>query len=327
MTEVTVVGDTIADLSFDLPTDFLHRAHLEQAITLPFGSKLEAKTYTLGPGGSGANVAVGLQEAGVSTTFVTGLSSDPLGQFLGSTLRLKALNVLADEHPEASNVSVVLRIKGERTIITARPDPYRYLSTALPMTGHLHIGPLPAEQDDFFDRLLRHRVKTSQTVSCNPRQEALLARGRHFMIALKSLEILFVNQEEAATLARLPRRVKPTELVRSLSRLGPKIVVVTCGEKGAYIGAAAGTYFVGVTSNRENRVDATGAGDAFVSGFLAGYLDDMENDQRQLEQAISFAALNSGSVVTKIGGQNGLLSRAELEQGAPTVTLKKMEEA
>jgi sugar/nucleoside kinase (ribokinase family) len=327
MAEVVAIGDTLADISFDLPADFLHRSQQGQALSLPFGGKLAAKGYTLGPGGSGANVAVGLARAGVAATFVTGLSTDALGVFLKETLAGTGVRLRATEHDQPSNLSVVLHVKAERTIITARPDPYSYLAAELPKTGHIHVGPLPPDRDQFFAQLIQHVAKTSQTISLNPRKEALLERGRHLLIALPLLEILFVNQEEAAALARLPARTSPTELIRSLRRLGPKIVVVTAGEKGAFIGAAAGTYFVGVTSSRDNRVDATGAGDAFVSGFLAGYLgDSSEGERPALERGAIFAALNSGSVVTKIGAQNGLLTEAELEQASSSVTLKKVEE-
>ncbi len=340
MPEVVVIGDTLADISFDLPGEFLHRAQETSAnwhrgataqnpaaITIPFGSKFEAKGYTLGPGGSGANVAVGLNQTGQEVKFVTGLSSDALGQFLTKSLRDLGLRIMAEEHAEPSNLSVVLRIKAERTIITARPDPYRYLLTALPKTGHIHIGPLPAEQDPFFERVLQHCAQTGQTVSCNPRKELLTERGRHFIIMLKSLEILFVNQEEAAILARLPQRSSPAELVRALRRLGPKIVAVTCGEKGAYIGNDNAIYFVEAMSSRDSRVDATGTGDAFVSGFLTGYFDpSVDSEYQGLERAIAYAALNSGAVVTQVGAQHGLLTKEELERGERTVTLKKVEE-
>ncbi len=331
MAEVTVIGNTLADLNFDLPAEFLHRSgsvsHQQSAITLPFGTKLEAKAYALTPGGSGANVAVGLQRAGTAVTLLTILSSDTLGEFLRRSLNETGLRLLATETATPSNLSVILRVKGERTIISVHPGRPDFRDQPLPAVGHLHIAPLPDAADNFYPHLTEHRAKTSQTVSFNPSQEAIEGRGRHLLIALRSATILVVNQLEAATLARLPQRSAPMELVRSLLRLGPAVVVVTCADKGAYAGSEVGIFHVSALADRTTRVDTTGAGDAFTSGFLTGYLDQAgQNPAELMKEALAFGAVNASAAVSEIGGQTGLLSRADLEHGARGVTLKKMEE-
>ena len=50
--------------------------------------------------------------------------------------------------------------------------------------------------------------------------------------------------------------------------------------------------------------DATGAGDAFGSGFLARTADG-----RDFKTALVFASANSTSVITKLGANRGILGR------------------
>jgi len=63
-------------------------------------------------------------------------------------------------------------------------------------------------------------------------------------------------------------------------------------------------------------VDATGAGDAFGSAFVGGYI--LNNGD--LEIALKFGIINSGSVISKYGAENGILRRKEIER-----RIKKLE--
>ena len=54
-------------------------------------------------------------------------------------------------------------------------------------------------------------------------------------------------------------------------------------------------------------VETTGAGDAFSSGFLAGYFY-----HEDLKMALDWALKNSASVVSKMGAIEGLLTREQI---------------
>jgi ribokinase len=113
--------------------------------------------------------------------------------------------------------------------------------------------------------------------------------------------VFCVNDEEAAHLtdARYP-----------LESAG-KMVVITEGRTG-------GKYYeYGKWSTYESAgvqaVQETGAGDAFVTGLVAGLLHD-----RRLEEAVQWGVKSSASVVQHMGAKTGLLRRSELLPGLET---------
>ena len=104
-------------------------------------------------------------------------------------------------------------------------------------------------------------------------------------------------------------QLKNTEfLLRTVQGWGPGMVVITCGEKGAYVIDNGQVYFEKV--KKVKAVDTTGAGDAFGASFVAGLIF-YKNDVRK---ALKLGMLNSASVVARVGAQAGLLTRRDLSQ-------------
>jgi sugar/nucleoside kinase (ribokinase family) len=108
------------------------------------------------------------------------------------------------------------------------------------------------------------------------------------------------------------------ELLQAVGRLGPKVVCITDGENGAYVLGDKVTLFAPALRTKNDRLDATGAGDAFATGFLAGY-------EQLLRHALAYGISNSASVISEIGAHAGLLSMEELKQDAPRVRVRALE--
>lgn len=325
MTRINVVGDSLIDLNFSLPRELIRRYHQQAKIELPFGEKLSTEGYDLSPGGSGANVSVGLKKAGLSIWFSTGLATDVFGRFLKERLEKEGIELSVEPSGDQTAISVILRSGGERTIVTSR----RAESTwpkSIPTAGWIHLGPFHGSADQFFQDLLAQQVKTDQEISFNPSVEMLQSRDRDLLTLLKTTAIIFLNVHEALVLTRLPERTDKADLIRSVARLGPKIVCLTDGERGAYVQSEDGLYFAPALTDRSVRVDATGAGDAFASGFLAAYLQSSPelDGGEQLRQSLAAAIANSTSAVSTIGAQTGLLSLKEMQNDAGRVKIKRL---
>ena len=94
-----------------------------------------------------------------------------------------------------------------------------------------------------------------------------------------------------------------------MQALGPKIMVITDGPKGAHAFDGKNFWFQPPYPDPKPPFERTGAGDAFSSTTVAALA--LGND---LPTALSWGAVNSMSVVQEIGAQKGLLTRPQIKQ-------------
>jgi ribokinase len=128
--------------------------------------------------------------------------------------------------------------------------------------------------------------------------------------------VLTPNETEAEAFAHvgLPGSSSPdaasgrweAEVSARLLKMGPRAVVITLGQRGAYL--AKGERRLIVPSFHVLAADATAAGDAF-NGALAVALAEGQD----LEQAIVFANAAGALAATKVGAQSSLPARSEVE--------------
>jgi ribokinase len=88
-----------------------------------------------------------------------------------------------------------------------------------------------------------------------------------------------------------------------------EVVVATHGEGGATIGIRSVESIEWEPAfNTGAVVDKTGAGDAFVAGFISAILEE-----KTYRQALTHGQLFASSAITKKGSTNGLPDRAEMD--------------
>lgn len=223
------------------------------------------------PGGSPANVALGLARLGRSVGLRTCLGQDDRGR------RVR-------EHLESSGVRIAPEsLVGERTsTATARLDAHGTASyrfeidwclpeTRAPHTARaLHTGSIAAFLPPGGDNVVKLLEKAAGrlTVSYDPNArpdlmgDADQARLRVEHLVGRS-DIVKVSDEDVRWLA--PGE-DPEEVARAWRALGPSVVVLTRGGSGAVGFAACGR--VAVPAPAIEVVDTVGAGDAFMSGLL-----------------------------------------------------------
>jgi 2-dehydro-3-deoxygluconokinase len=121
-------------------------------------------------------------------------------------------------------------------------------------------------------------------------------------------EVFFCNLEEAQRILGIETR-EIKELAQGLHALGPKIVAISDGPKGAYASDGENIYYVPMYPDMASPVDRTGAGDSFSSTFTSALALG-----KSVEEALLWGPVNSMSVVHYVGAQKGLLSREKLEE-------------
>ncbi len=233
------------------------------------------RTLAAHPGGSPANVALGLARLGVPVTLKTRLGRDAFGEMISA--HLEASGVLVDGGPEGG-VSTSLAIATLAAGIASydfRIDWDVGALAPLPIEARcLHTGSLatvlPSGKASVVDLVEREHKRGRVTVSYDPNvRPALLgdaARARPDIERLVALsDVVKASDEDLRWL--YPDR-PDEDVAQAWLASGPALVVVTRGGAGVYAISA------GLELHRRavpiELVDTVGAGDSFTSGLLDG---------------------------------------------------------
>jgi ribokinase len=132
--------------------------------------------------------------------------------------------------------------------------------------------------------------------------------GKKLSRFYKRADIIFCNVEEAEKILEL-ENLEIKKLLEEMKKLGPKIVVITDGPKGAYAYDGSDILFMKPYPDPKPPYERTGAGDAFSSTTTVALALG-----KSLSEALQWGGINSMSVVQQIGAQKGLLSQEKLEE-------------
>ncbi|MBR2998261.1 carbohydrate kinase family protein [Candidatus Saccharibacteria bacterium] len=272
------------------------------------GSKVDIDRIYYGVGGGGINSAISFARHGHEAIFLGNIANDPAGNAI--------INVLDKEGVDSSYInflerkstgtSVVLldQKSGERTILTYRGASEQFGNFSesdldLIQPNWLYATSLRGDMDTlgrFFKKA--HEIDTKVMFNPGVRE---LDNPKELMKLLKYVNILIVNKSEAA---KIVPGVLLDELLYHLKNYA-EIVIITDGAMGGIASNGEEAYRFGIYEDQKVK-DATGAGDAFGSGFLAHFAAG-----KSFRTSLIFASANSTSVVSKLGANAGILTGAE----------------
>ncbi|HSX49154.1 MAG TPA: carbohydrate kinase family protein, partial [Candidatus Saccharimonadales bacterium] len=210
-----------------------------------------------------------------------------------------------------SNYSIVINYQGERTIFVYHaPRSYEYPVQLTP-TPWVYLTSIGENFEPFYNHMAEFFKKNPETkVAFNPGSWQIRAGVEKIKNILALTHILFVNKQEAEKITGIkPEENNLKELLTGLSKLGPKISIITDGENGSYAYDSTRTekQFLKVGILPVNAFERTGAGDAFGSGCLSALIKG-----KPLEEALLWGLSNSASVIGYSGPQKGLLHDSEM---------------
>ncbi len=273
-----------------------------------FGDKVPYEFVEVIPGvGNSPNAAVSAARLGLSTSLVTNLGDDAAGkEIIGRFQTEKIDTQFVKNHPGIStNYHYVLWYEDDRTILVKHQEfPYTLPDIGNPKWIYLSsLGPssLPY-QEKIGEYLISHGdIKLAfQPGTFQIKQQSKLE------ILFKRADIFFCNVTEAQTILTT-QETAPGKLLSGIKNLGPKIVIITDGPKGAYAYDGKEMWFMPAYPDPKPPYERTGAGDAFASTVTAALALG-----RPLEEALLWGPINSMSVVQYTGAQKGLLSREKI---------------
>ncbi len=232
---------------------------------------------SLHAGGCAVNTGTVLARLGFPVEVVGKVGRDPFGDFLVGELARRGVGsrgVARDDHAGTSASMVIVDSSGERRFIhylganaalTADDVDHALFETA----AVVHIGGalvLPGLDGRPMADLLRAAraagaLTTLDTVWDDTGRWMELLRH-----ALPETDVFLPSRAEAR---ELTGERDPVAMARALQAAGARTVAIKMGAEGCVVVDAGGDWFH-VPAFVVDAVDATGAGDAFVAGFLAG---------------------------------------------------------
>lgn len=267
--------------------------------------------YEIPAVGNSANAAVAAARLGLKTAFISNLGDDDWGR---KCLKKLEGDGVATEYIRAhkgrkTNYHYVLWFHDDRTILVKHEEyPYTlpdfgdprwlYLSSMASNSLPFHAD-IETYLDAHPDIKLAFQPGTYQ-----------MKFGREALAGIYGRAYFFVSNKEEAERILETTESDIKELLNMMATLGPKIVVITDGKKGAYAREEDGTvWMMPPYPDPKPPLDRTGAGDAFSSTLTAGLALGLS-----LEDALRWAPINSMSVVQYVGAQEGLLTREKIEE-------------
>ena len=116
-------------------------------------------------------------------------------------------------------------------------------------------------------------------------------------IALKNVDVLTINDEEARQLSEEYSLVKAAKIIQ---KMGPKYLVIKKGEHGALLFGEEKMFFAPALP-LENVFDPTGAGDSFAGGFVGHLQKTGDISFENLKSAVIFGSVMASFCVEKFG--------------------------
>jgi ribokinase len=267
-------------------------------------------------GGGACNTAIGFSKLKLKTAIKICIGVYEEGRWIKRTLKKEKVNtsLIKSTKEEPSGLSFIIidsKSKSREHIAFSYRGANKYLDIdpkKIISTKWIYLASFSGENWVGQLKNISKIVKDQKIkLAFNPGSKQLEAGVTKLKGILKLTEVLLVNRDEAIELALSQQHYNQAPhintLLRELKKMGPKIVVVTDGDKGAY--AHDGEEFFFMRSLKINPVDTTGAGDAFSSGFVAGMIKYREDIKKALELGVR----NGASVAQKIGAQTGLIRK------------------
>lgn len=306
MPEVTCVGILVADVvgkSID---------------SLPDRGKLKlVDRMELHSGGCAANTGIGLAKLGVDTALVGKVGDDGFGDFLVRRFEQHGIDtrgVVKDKETATSATMVLVHADGERSFLHYLGANAVFRLDDIDMAQALnckvlHIAGalvMPGMDGEPTAQLLKQAKQAGVITAFDTVWDATGGWMEKVGCCLPYVDYLLPSYEEARMLAG--GIDDHTEIAKFLQDAGAKVVGLKMGEKGAYVCSASGDEFT-VPALNVDAIDALGAGDSFVAGFLAGVVRGWD-----IERCARFATAVGACCVQSLGATTGILSFEETEQ-------------
>lgn len=287
------------------------------------GETIRGTNFGMFVGGKGNNQALAAARAGASVDMVGRVGDDAFGTTIIDSLKATGVNadlVLRDPEVGSGIAMIIVGDDGDNCIVIAQQ-------------ANLKLS--PADVDSAKTVIESARILLLQMEVPMATNIAAAKRGRKLGVPvalnpapapedgklpkelLENLDFITPNQTEASQLTGIDVSdyKNAPAAARALREMGPRVVIITLGERGAFISEGENEHYV--SSFPVTAVDTTAAGDAFCGGFAAAYATDMP-----LVEAVRFGCAAGALACTKLGAEPSLPEAKEIQKLLSTAKAK-----
>ena len=262
-------------------------------------------------GGKGANQALAASRSGGDVIFVACVGTDESGDTAISSFSAEGMNTQCMSQTDAEGTGTALIFVGSdgENSITVAPGANYHLkreqidaAAETLKTADLILMQLEIPMDT-VEYVLEKAQGWNIPVMLNPAPAKPLSET-----ALKRIHTLVVNETEAEIISgeTLDGPDSVSRIAQDLCNMGPEIVIVTLGAKGAYV--ASKDFSGEIPGHTVEALDTTAAGDVFCGSLSTAMCSGVA-----LPAAVKFAHAAAAISVTRVGAQPSVPHRAEIE--------------
>ena len=293
MSEITVLGIFVADISFSGPK-------------IPsIGETILGKKYNVGPGGKGCNQAIAIARLGGNTNFISKIGKDAYGELALKTLeknKISTENIIQDGNQQTGVAGILVDQntgKNAINVIVGAPSSLR-ISEIEKQINLIKRSKIFLTQLEVPKDVTLHCLKTAKENGCitilNPAPASEISKEFY-----NNIDFFTPNETEAEfyTGIKIASEKEAKQAADKLLNLGIKKIIITLGEKGLfYSDGKEETY---LKASAVKAIDTTGAGDAFNGGLAFGL-----SKQKPIKECLELANKVAGISTTKLGAGDAM---------------------
>lgn len=307
------IGDTTTDAFIRLKEASVHcdvnRERCE--ICMKFADKIPYEDVFVIPAvGNSANAAVAAARLGLKSALVANVGDDFHGKECIKVFKKEGVGTtfVRKNRNAKTNYHYVLWYEDDRTILV-KHEKYEY---ALPNIGEpkwIYLSSMGGDADNLYPIIAEYlKAHPNVKLAFQPGTYQMKLGVERLKDIYNRTELFFCNKEESQRILKTEEEdIK--KLLSGIRALGPKMVVITDGPKGAYTDDGTTQLFMPPYPDPKPPYERTGAGDAFSSTLNAAIILGLP-----LADALRWAPINSMSVVQYVGAREGLLTREKIEE-------------
>ena len=293
MSEITVLGIFVADISFSGPK-------------IPsIGETILGKKYNVGPGGKGCNQAIAIARLGGKTNFISKIGKDAYGELALKTLeknKISTQNIIQDGNQQTGVAGILVDQntgKNAINVIVGAPS-FLKISEIEKQINLIKKSKIFLTQLEVPKDVTLHCLKTAKENGCitilNPAPASEISKKFY-----NNIDFFTPNETEAEfyTGIKITNDQEAKQAAKKLLNLGIKKVIITLGEKGLLYSDGKEEIYLKASSVKA--IDTTGAGDAFNGGLAYGI-----SKEKSIKECLELANKVAGLSTTKLGAGDSM---------------------